>query len=83
MLAVRILIAYILSCCISLVLLLMVGTFWDLENVSWMIYNYLHSHYNIYADVYNYDFNPVLGDFLISWILLLPIFYDVYASEGK
>lgn len=74
MLTVRVLITYILSCCISVVLLIVAGAFGDIEQVSWMIYNYLHSHYNIYDDIHDYDFNPALGDFLISWILLLPIF---------
>lgn len=73
-LTVRILITYILSCCISVVLLIVADAFGDIEKILWMIYNYLHSHYNIYDDIHNYDFNPVLGDFLISWVLLLPIF---------
>lgn len=71
---VRILGIYILFCCISVVLLLVAGTVSDVEQVAWIMYNYLHSHYKIYDDIYNYDFNPALGDLLISWILLFPVF---------
>ncbi|EAN6189713.1 hypothetical protein EJS37_24715 [Salmonella enterica] len=72
-LTVRVLITYILSCCISVALLMVAGAFEDIEQISWMIYSYLHSHYNIYDEIHNYDFNPALGDFLISWVLLFPI----------
>lgn len=50
----------------------MTGTILDIENIAWTIYEYMHSHYGLYEDIYKYDFNPVLGDVLIIWMLILP-----------
>lgn len=63
---------YILSCAMAFFVLWMTGTILDIENIAWTIYEYLHSHYGLYEDIYKYDFNPVLGDVLIIWMLILP-----------
>lgn len=63
---------YVLFCFVDIFILLIISKFIDVENMAWRVYDYLHFHYDLYGDVYQYDINPVLGDFLIAWIILSP-----------
>ena len=68
----KVIVFYVLSCVVLSLILLVVSTIFDVESVAWTLYDYLYSNFALYEDIYKYDFNPALGDFLIAWMFILP-----------
>lgn len=64
---------YFFFFCIACLTLFIASTFFDIETMAWVIYDYLHIHYNLYNEIY--DFNPALGDIIIIWTVFLPLFF--------
>lgn len=64
---------YFFFFCIACLTLFIASTFLDIEKMAWAIYNYLHFHYNLYNEIY--DFNPALGDIIIIWVVFLPLIF--------
>lgn len=76
----RVLIVYLISCCLAYCTLLVISEFVDIENLAECMYQYVHSHYDWYAERDRYDFNPALGDLLIGGFLLLSVFITFLLS---
>jgi hypothetical protein len=69
----RFILVYFISFCMAIIALIITGAFFDIENEAGEWYEYLHAHYGLYGDRHKYDFNPALGDFLILWVIFLPL----------
>ena len=68
----RLLVAYFIFCGMAVFILRITGVFVDIESAAWILYDYLHSRYGLYDNIYQYDSNPLLGWGLILWVVFLP-----------
>ncbi|POP45811.1 hypothetical protein CHU32_08350 [Superficieibacter electus] len=68
-------ICYLLLCYMTIVALIILDIFFDtaMQNMAWMAYNYLHSHYGWYEEIYGWGVNPVLGDFMLFCVIVFPV----------